>query len=37
MATLVLLSSIVPSGYASGLTPVKAFPGAMGFGTDTPG
>jgi hypothetical protein len=37
MTMLVLLSTIVPSGYASGLPAVKAFPGAMGFGTDTPG
>jgi pectate lyase len=35
VATLVLLSTITPSGYAAGAT-VKAFPGAMGFGTDTP-
>ena len=37
IATLVLLSTIVPFGTVSGLSPVKAFPGAMGFGTDTPG
>jgi pectate lyase len=37
IATLVLLSSIYPSGNASGLNAVKAFPGAMGFGTDTSG
>jgi hypothetical protein len=37
IATLVLLSTIVSFGNVSGLSPVKAFPGAMGFGTDTPG
>jgi pectate lyase len=37
IATLVLLSTIAPLGSASGLEAVKAFPGAMGFGTDTPG
>lgn len=36
VATLVLLSTLTPSGYAAGLNAVKAFPGAMGFGTDTP-
>ena len=35
VATLVLLSTIVPSGYAAGQTPVRVFPGAMGFGTFT--
>jgi pectate lyase len=37
MASLVLLSTLVSAGSASGLNAVKAFPGAMGFGTDTPG
>ena len=37
IATLVLLSTLVPSGSASGQQAVKAFPGAMGFGTNTPG
>jgi pectate lyase len=37
IATLVLLSAVFPSGKASSLTSVKVFPGAMGFGTDTPG
>ena len=37
IATLVLLSTIASFGNVSGLSPVKAFPGAMGFGTDTPG
>lgn len=36
VATLVLLSTLIPSGYATGLNAVKVFPGAMGFGTDTP-
>jgi pectate lyase len=35
VAALVLLSTIAPTGYAA--SSVKAFPGAMGFGTDTPG
>jgi pectate lyase len=35
VATLVLLSTIAQSGYAAGASPVKVFPGAMGFGTDT--
>jgi pectate lyase len=34
VAILVLLSTIAPSGYAA--PAVKVFPGAMGFGTDTP-
>jgi pectate lyase len=33
VATLVLLSTLIPSGYAA--PAVKVFPGAMGFGTDT--
>lgn len=37
MAMLVLLSSLDPSGNVASLSAVKAFPGAMGFGTDTPG
>src|SRR6187455_3667952 len=37
MTILVLLSTLVSTGNASGLNAVKAFPGAMGFGTDTPG
>jgi pectate lyase len=37
IATLVLLSTLIPSGYVSGQKAVKAFPGAMGFGTNTPG
>jgi pectate lyase len=36
VATLVLLSSLVPSVQAAGSTPVSVFPGAMGFGTFTP-
>jgi hypothetical protein len=36
VATLVLLSTIAQPGYAANANPVKAFPGAMGFGTDTP-
>jgi pectate lyase len=34
---LVLLATVVPFRSASGLKGVTAFPGAMGFGTDTPG
>lgn len=34
VAILVLLSTVAPSGYAA--PAVKVFPGAMGFGTDTP-
>ncbi|HET6821404.1 MAG TPA: hypothetical protein VFH34_02085, partial [Anaerolineales bacterium] len=36
VATLVLLSTIAQSVSAAGPTPVRVFPGAMGFGTFTP-
>ncbi|HET6821421.1 MAG TPA: hypothetical protein VFH34_02170, partial [Anaerolineales bacterium] len=36
VATLVLLSTIVPTRNAAAQNPIRVFPGAMGFGTFTP-